>query len=62
MRVMLTGDVVGKPGRKAFQKYTAQLKAEKKVGNADFYNIVDGEVEEKPSTDLWDELLTGEAM
>ena len=27
MRIMLTGDVVGKPGRKAFQKYTAQLKA-----------------------------------
>ncbi|MBR6674033.1 MAG: transposase, partial [Mailhella sp.] len=39
-----------------------QLRAEKKVGNADFYNIVEGEVEEKPSTDLWDELLTGEAM
>ena len=31
MRVMLTGDVVGKPGRKAFQKYTAQLKAEKNI-------------------------------
>ena len=39
-----------------------QLRAEKKVGNADFYNIVDGEVEEKPSSDLWDELLTGEAI
>ena len=39
-----------------------QLRAEKKVGNADFYNIVDGDVEEKPSTDLWDELITSEAM
>jgi len=32
------------------------------MGNADFYNIVDGDVEEKPSTDLWDELTTSEAM
>ena len=31
MRVMLVGDVVGKPGRKAFQKYTPQLKAEKHI-------------------------------
>lgn len=31
MRVMLVGDVVGKPGRKAFQKYTPQLKAEKNI-------------------------------
>ena len=31
MRVMLVGDVVGKPGRKAFQKYTPKLKAEKNI-------------------------------
>ncbi len=39
MRIMLTGDVVGKPGRKAFQKYTAQLKAEKHIDMV----IVNGE-------------------
>ena len=39
MRIMLTGDVVGKPGRKAFQKYTAQLKAEKNIDMV----IVNGE-------------------
>lgn len=41
---------------------SAQLKADRKVGNADIYNIFDGDVEEKPSTDLWDELTTSEAM
>ena len=39
-----------------------QLRADRKVGNADIYNIFDGDVEEKPSTDLWDELTTSEAM
>lgn len=31
MRIMLTGDVVGRPGRNTFQKYTAQLKQEKNI-------------------------------
>ena len=31
MRVMLTGDVVGRPGRRAFQKYTPKLREEKKI-------------------------------
>ena len=39
-----------------------QLRADRKVGNADIYNIFDGDVEEKPNTDLWDELTTSEAM
>lgn len=30
MRVMLTGDVVGRPGRRAFRKYTPKLREEKK--------------------------------
>ena len=44
------------------EKDAQELKADKKVGNADIYNIFDGDVEEKPSTDLWDELTTSEAM
>lgn len=43
-------------------KDAQELKADRKVGNADIYNIFDGDVEEKPSTDLWDELTTSEAM
>ena len=31
MRVMLTGDVIGRPGRKTFQDYTAKLRREKNV-------------------------------
>ena len=31
MRVMLTGDVVGRPGRKAFQEYTPKLRKEKGI-------------------------------
>ena len=31
MRVMLTGDVVGRPGRKAFQEYTPRLRREKGI-------------------------------
>ncbi len=31
MRVMLTGDVVGRPGRKAFRQYTPQLRREKHI-------------------------------
>ena len=31
MRVMLTGDVIGRPGRKTFQEYTAKLRKEKQV-------------------------------
>ena len=31
MRVMLVGDVVGRPGRKAFDKYTRRLKHEKNI-------------------------------
>ena len=31
MRVMLTGDVVGRPGRRTFQKYTPKLREEKKI-------------------------------
>ena len=31
MRVMLTGDVVGRPGRKAFQLYTPKLRQEKGI-------------------------------
>ena len=31
MRVMLTGDVVGRPGRRAFRKYTSKLREEKKI-------------------------------
>ena len=44
-------------------KDSAQLKAEKKVGNADFFNFFENDSpEEKPPMDLWDELSTGEAM
>ena len=31
MRIMLTGDVVGRPGRKAFQLYTQKLRREKNI-------------------------------
>ena len=31
MRIMLTGDVVGKPGRKAFAQYTPRLRQEKNI-------------------------------
>ena len=31
MKIMLTGDVVGKPGRKAFQEYTPKLRQEKNI-------------------------------
>lgn len=31
MRVMLTGDVVGRPGRKAFELYTPKLRREKNI-------------------------------
>lgn len=31
MKVMLVGDVIGRPGRRAFQKYTRQLRQEKGV-------------------------------
>jgi len=31
MRVMLTGDVVGRPGRQAFRQYTPQLRQEKNI-------------------------------
>lgn len=31
MRVMLVGDVVGRPGRQAFDRYTRQLKQEKNI-------------------------------
>ena len=31
MRIMLTGDVVGRPGRKAFMEYTPKLRREKNI-------------------------------
>ena len=31
MRIMLVGDVVGRPGRKAFQEYTPKLRSEKAI-------------------------------
>ena len=31
MRILMVGDVVGQPGRKAFAKHTPRLKAEKKI-------------------------------
>ena len=31
MRIMLVGDVVGRPGRKAFQAYTPRLRSEKSI-------------------------------
>ncbi len=31
MRIMLTGDVVGRPGRRAFQKYTPKLRKERQI-------------------------------
>lgn len=31
MRIMLVGDVVGRPGRRAFQNYTPKLREEKKI-------------------------------
>ena len=31
MRIMMVGDVFGRPGRAAFAKYTPQLKKEKKI-------------------------------
>ena len=43
-------------------KDSSILKADKRVGNADFINLIGEDAEEKPSTDLWDELQIGEAM
>lgn len=31
MKIMLTGDVVGRPGRRAFQKYTPKLRQERQI-------------------------------
>ncbi|MBQ3716624.1 MAG: transposase [Fibrobacter sp.] len=43
-------------------KDAQELRTDRKVGNADFYNLLGDDVEERESTDLWDELSTGEAM
>ena len=31
MRVLMVGDIIGRPGRAAFAKYTAMLRREKKI-------------------------------
>ena len=43
-------------------KDAQELRTDRKVGNADFYNLLGDDVAERESTDLWDELSTSEAM